>query len=120
MADPQVPPEIATALEKGNLIEAIKLLRQQKNLGLAEAKGMVEALQKQAKASGGNVKVNVKVKTAPTVRMAYKAPAHVGPERRPGLSPGEQPRGGGFPAVVAVIALALVALAVAAYFSFGG
>jgi hypothetical protein len=118
MADPQVPPEIAAALEKGNLIEAIKLLRQQKNLGLAEAKGMVEALQKQAKASGGNVKVNVKA--APTVRMAYKAPAHVGPERRPGLSPGEEPRGGGFPAVVAVIALALVALAVAAYFSYGG
>ena len=111
MADPQVPPEIATALEKGNLIGAIKLLRQRKNIGLAEAKGMVEAMQRQAQARGGDVKVNVKT----TVRTVHTPTRPVGIERRPGLSPGEVPRGGGAPLIAAVVILGLVAAGVALY-----
>jgi ribosomal protein L7/L12 len=44
MSQPQVlPPEVIQALERGKLIDAIKLLRQTRGLGLAEAKQAVEA-----------------------------------------------------------------------------
>ena len=81
-------------------------------MGLAEAKAMIEALQRQAQSkSGGNVKVNVKT----TVRTVRKPAAPAGIERRAGLSPGEQPRGGGLPAMAVVILLVLVVLGVAIY-----
>jgi ribosomal protein L7/L12 len=44
MSQPQVlPPEVIEALERGKLIEAIKLLRASKGLGLKAAKDAVEA-----------------------------------------------------------------------------
>jgi ribosomal protein L7/L12 len=44
MSQPQVlPPEVLRALERGQLIEAIKLLRQSRGLGLKEAKHVVDA-----------------------------------------------------------------------------
>ena len=53
-----LPPQVADALAKGNLVAAIKYLREQKpNLGLAEAKALIEAIQRQ---QGANLKVNVK------------------------------------------------------------
>jgi ribosomal protein L7/L12 len=46
-ADPrpsfQMPPEAAAAVKAGNLIEAIKVVRQETGLGLKEAKDFVEA-----------------------------------------------------------------------------
>jgi ribosomal protein L7/L12 len=44
MANPggSLPPKVVEALNKGNLIEAIKLMRSVSGLGLAEAKSMVE------------------------------------------------------------------------------
>ena len=44
MSQPQVlPPEVLRALERGQLIEAIKLLRQTRGLGLKEAKHVVDS-----------------------------------------------------------------------------
>ena len=37
-----LPPEAISALRAGKKIDAIKILREQKNIGLKEAKGMVE------------------------------------------------------------------------------
>lgn len=109
MANPQnLPPEIADALARGNMIEAIKLVRQQqKGLGLAEAKGLVEALQRQ-----GNVKVNVTT----TMRAARK-PAGLSPgfEQHAGLSPGEVPRGAGLQAVGAIVIAVVIAVIAAVW-----
>ena len=50
MAQPPVlPPEVLQALERGNLLAAIKLLRQQRGLGLREAKEYLEAMQQAVK-----------------------------------------------------------------------
>jgi ribosomal protein L7/L12 len=44
MSQPQVlPPEVIQALERGKLLEAVKLLRKTRGLGLAEAKQALEA-----------------------------------------------------------------------------
>ena len=50
MAEPgkTLPPDVAAALSRGNVIEAIKLLRTKHTVGLAEARALLEALQKQA------------------------------------------------------------------------
>ena len=37
-----LPPEAISALQAGKKIEAIKILREQKNIGLKEAKDMVD------------------------------------------------------------------------------
>jgi hypothetical protein len=42
--DAALPPEVTAALERGQVIEAIKLLRQAKGLGLKEAKEAVDAV----------------------------------------------------------------------------
>lgn len=111
MNDPQdLPPEVADALAKGNVIEALKLVRAQKNIGLAEAKSLVEALQKQ-----GNVRVNVKT----TVRTRRKPAANPATEQRAGLSPGEVPRSGAGPVIAVIVLLVLVAIGVAVYLKVG-
>ena len=107
MANPQdLPPEAADALARGNVIEAIRILRQQKNIGLAEAKGLLEAMQRQ-----GNVKVNVTT----NMRTVARRPAAPGPgfEQHAGLSPGEVPRGGGLSAVAVVVLLVVIAVGAA-------
>jgi ribosomal protein L7/L12 len=43
MAQSPIPPEVQQALQRGQLIEAIKLLREHTGLGLAEAKHVLEA-----------------------------------------------------------------------------
>jgi hypothetical protein len=107
MANPQnIPPEVADALARGNLIEAIKVLRQQKNLGLAEAKGLIETLQKQ-----GNVKVNVTT----TVRTVKKSPPGTVIEQHPGLSPGEVPRGNPARTLGVIVVLVVIAIGIAIY-----
>jgi hypothetical protein len=107
MADPRnLPPDVADALAKGNVIEAIKRMRQHTNLGLAEAKGLIESLQKQ----GGKVEVKT------SARTVLRPTPHAGIERRPGLSPGEVPRGAGGPVVAAIVLVVILALGAAAYF----
>ena len=118
----EIPPDVAAALQGGNIIEAIKLLRQ-RNMGLAEARSLIEALQRQ-----GAVKVKVKVDThmkAAADRPAGPtshphAPPHVHaalPGTAPGLSPGEVPRASGAAVLIGVVAAIIAVIAAAAYFS---
>ena len=44
-------PEVAAALQRGNMLEAIRLLREQTGLGLKEAKDAIESSQHDAHAS---------------------------------------------------------------------
>lgn len=49
-----LPPEVLAALQRGNKIEAIKLLRQLTGLGLKEAKDAVEAAPQHAQLGQGS------------------------------------------------------------------
>ena len=105
-----LPPDVAQALARGNVVEAIKLLRTKHNVGLAEAKGLLEALQQQAKAGAA---------AATAARAQSHASAHpmqahqhsVALAPHPShLSPGEMPRSSSaatFAMVVLVIAFAI-------------
>ena len=92
-----LPPDVIEALRKGNKIEAIKRLREATKLGLAEAKGLVDQLER-AKPSASQP----------------RAPQHNPPiPHRPGnLSPGEVPRSSGGGVAVAIL------LALAAFFAW--
>lgn len=82
-----LPADVRAALETGNKIEAIRLLRESTGLGLKEAKERVEAAGTDVRSSQAGV--------------------------APGLAPGEIPRGGNrFPGVIVVA----VAVALAAWF----
>ena len=127
-----LPPQVVSALQRGNLVEAIKILRQHRpQMGLAEAKALIDALQKQA-----NVKVNVKTNVTANVRQAAKPQAapmarastphahhapnpHAGPapSMDPHVSPGEVPRTSNTAAFVAVVVAIVVVIAAAEYFS---
>jgi hypothetical protein len=50
--NPAADPEILAALQKGNKVVAIKRLREVTNLGLAEAKNIIENLEVQLKQNG--------------------------------------------------------------------
>ena len=122
---PSIPPQVRAALESGNLIEAIKLMRQQMpQLGLAEAKALVDAMQRQG------VKVNVKTNVKTTVRSAphnqpasaviphHHAAMPTGPATAgPGLSPGEMPRTSASAALIFVAIAIFAVIAAAVYFS---
>ena len=119
MDDPRtsLPPQVTEALQRGNLIEAIKYLREHKpQMGLAEAKALIEALQKQ-----GGVKVNVKTNVTTNVRHASKphSPPHATPSAsmNPHATPGEVPRGGHGAALLAIIVGIVVVIIAATYFS---
>ena len=121
-----LPPQVADAIAKGNLIAAIKYLREQKpNLGLAEAKALIEAIQRQ---QGGNVKMNVKtaVKAAASPGMHQHSPpqspphspphAAMTPSMDPHISPGEMPRTSSGAAFAVMVVAIVVVLAAAVYF----
>jgi hypothetical protein len=121
-----LPPQVADALAKGNLIAAIKYLREQKpNLGLAEAKALIEAIQRQ---QGGNVKMNVKtaVKAAASPGMHQHSPpqspphspphAAMTPSMDPHISPGEMPRTSGSAGFAMLVVAIAVVIAAAVYF----
>jgi len=131
MADPlqNLPPQVTAALERGNLIHAIKLLREQRpQMGLAEAKALLEALQKQ-----GNAKVIVKTNVSTSVQHAAKphaapvphAPGPQGhrqhadppPSMDPHVSPGEVPRTSNSAAFFGVVVAIAAVIAAAAFFS---
>jgi len=91
---PTIPPQVLQALQSGNKIEAIKLLRQAASMGLAEAKNMVDALDAaKARTAADTARQGA---TSPRGLPAHHKPAPVNPylARRPGLSPGEMPRTG--------------------------
>ena len=120
MADPlySLPPPVVAAFQRGNVVEAIKLLRQHRpQLGLAEAKALVDALQKQ-----GQARVNVKTQVTTSVHHDSKphAPPHAPPDpatMNPHVTPGEVPRGGNAAAGIAIIVGIIVVLIAATYFS---
>ena len=94
-----LPPDIANALRSGNLLEAIKLLRKSKGVGLAEAKQLIEA----------HMRATTLGSTAPghAPRVAHKLET---PRRASNLSPGEVPRSDAGPwAIILVVAVAVVA-----------
>lgn len=126
---PQFPPEVLAALKQGNKMEAIKLLRERTNLGVTEAKALVDMLDKakgvigtaQAIASAVQPAKAAVAKAAAArsvarpagpVKMRPAASPHLA--RRPGLSPGEEPRDGS--GAWGIVVLIAVGLAVA--FSF--
>src|SRR5689334_18256438 len=101
---PQIPPEVLAALKQGNKIEAIRLLRERTNLGLAETKALVDMLDK-AKGVIGTAQAIANVVQPAKASAARSVARPVGPvkmrpaatphlPRRPGLSPGEEPRDG--------------------------
>ncbi|GAA6140642.1 ribosomal protein L7/L12 [Hydrogenophaga sp. 5NK40-0174] len=53
---PPVPPEVKAALDRGNKIEAIKLLREATGLGLKEAKDAVDQIE-----AGGELCMNIPI-----------------------------------------------------------
>jgi len=128
MSDPRqnLPPQVADALAKGNLVAAIKYLREQKpNLGLAEAKALIEAIQRQ---QGGNLKVNVKA-TAHAAMNPHSTPqsaahstphspshAPAPPSMDPHVSPGEMPRASGSAGFAMLVVAIAVVFAAAIYF----
>lgn len=120
MADPlySLPPQVVAAFQRGNVIEAIKLLRQHRpQLGLAEAKALIEALQKQA-----NVKVDVKTHVTPGVHHASKphgpqAHSTPTPSMSPHATPGEVPRGSNAAAALAIIVGIVIVAIAATYFT---
>lgn len=86
---PSLPPPVIAALQRGNTLLAIKLLRQSHGLGLKQAKDLVDLHRR----------------LHPNQRQSGPA---VGAER---LSPGEMPRGAGaaWPTWLAVAIAAAVA-----------
>jgi len=121
---PQIPPGVLEALKAGNKVEAIRLMREGTKLGLAEAKALVEMLDKVKGVAGpaqaiANVlqgKAMAAAQSRPAVskpdgpvRMHAHPQAHLNlPLRRPGLSPGEVPRdGSGAWGIVVLVAIGL-------------
>jgi len=112
---PPLPPDVADALAKGHLLEAVKRLRAASPMGLAEAKSVLEWHVRHNAQSG--VRKAVAARPAPS-DAAFHAPRHHPAKAhlpsRPGLSPGEVPKtsGGG----LGVVVLLIVAAGLAYYF----
>jgi ribosomal protein L7/L12 len=99
-AAPTLPPDAIDALKRGKLVEAVKILRAA-GFGLAEAKAILDQVQK-ATPDGARF-------------SAHKPAAHLH-VARPGLGPGEVPRGGGSGKWFALIVVGVVAVVAALYF----
>jgi hypothetical protein len=115
----QLPPDVAAALSRGNLIEAIKLLRGKYNIGLAEAKALLESLQKHA--SQAQIGMSGDAKPAPraatTMHVGQPHVPHAAMHVDPNLSPGEVPRASSGAVFAFVIVALLFVLGAAFYFS---
>lgn len=92
--------EVVNALRAGNKVEAIKLIREKSGMGLAEAKALADAYD-QFKGAAGAARSTI----AKHVTGAQQAP---GTTPLPGLSPGEEPRGGGALHVLVAVVFAIV------------
>lgn len=119
-----LPPDVAAALSRGNVIEAIKLLRTKYNVGLAEARALLEALQKQAAHAQihGQGQAKPHAKPAPHIPSGMK-PGHHHPHTAatlhidPHLSPGEVPNTQSGAFFAAVLLAILFVLGTAFYFN---
>jgi hypothetical protein len=101
---------VLAALRGGNKIEAIKLLRERTGVGLAEAKGIVDAHEAPAH---DDVADHMPARRPAVAFTRPKPSAHV---KRDGLSPGEVPRtSGGLQAAIFFVA---IAAAIGLYFAF--
>jgi len=116
-----LPPNVVEALQKGNKIEAIKLLRQMTKMGLAEAKSMID-MQSAGRTPGDKPPTVARPSNPNAQSLASQHPAPHAHTPAPtvsasGLSPGEVPRtaGGG----MAFLVLAVIAVIAAWYFLKG-
>lgn len=106
MATDVVSPKALAALQAGNKIEAIKIIRQLTGAGLVEAKAMVEHLQSTLpalKLAPGQSGLH------PAPAKATRASAYLGPH----LAPGEVPRlvgGGAWVTLILAVAAEIVFL----------
>jgi hypothetical protein len=115
----QLPPDVAAALSRGNLIEAIKLLRGKYNIGLAEAKAFLEAVQKQAHdGAAATTAARAKTHAAMTPMHAQHHQHSVAVLPHPShLSPGEMPRTSSSAFFAAVVLAVVFVIGAAVYFS---
>jgi ribosomal protein L7/L12 len=97
-----LPDDVRHALDRGNKIEAVRLLREKTGLGLKESKDAIERL--------AATRVSGSPQSAATGGMRPPASASNAPTRPTGLAPGEVPRSGGVLwRVVVGLALSLLA-----------
>ncbi len=110
-----VPPDVLNALRSGNQLEAIKLLRKTKGIGLMEAKATLDAFLRASAAGNANANAGAKPKPQPHAVTMQSRHTFVSP-RRAGevanyLSPGEVPReSAGTSAFVILVAAAVAAV----------
>jgi len=93
-----IPPDVLKALREGRQIDALKLLRKNSGVGLAEAKALVDAVLRSQAASqtkAGDTKLRISI------------PLH--PARDRNLSPGEVPRTSSGPWTIALVLGAVIA-----------
>ena len=112
---PPLPPDVAEALSKGHLLEAVKRLRAASPMGLAEAKSVLEwHIRHKAQSAAGKAGASRPAASDAALHPARHVPAETHLRSRPGLSPGEVPKtsGGG----LGVVVLLIVAAALVYYF----
>ena len=108
-----LPPVVLEALRRGDKVVAIKLLREMTKLGLAEAKGMIDALEAHEMGKGTAARP-----PAPSSGRDGMPHAHALLRPRPredDLSPGEVPRSMPFAGIAVMIAVAAIVLGVWLY-----
>ena len=95
---PPLPQDVAEALAKGHLLEAVKRLRAATPMGLAEAKSVIE----------WHIRHNA-IKAPATHHHAVRHHPTVHAPMRPGLAPGEVPKtSGGGMGIAILLAVAAV------------
>jgi hypothetical protein len=109
-----LPPTVAEALEAGNKIEAIRRLRGITGLGLKEAKDWIDSCER---TGGEPMREFDRPDGGEPAKARFAAPAAQAPlPGRPGLGPGEVPRGSGPGKWLALIAVGFFAILAALYF----
>ena len=106
-----IPPDVLNAMRNGNQLEAIKLLRKTKSIGLVEAKAILDAFLRASAAADAGAGATTRPHAASMhARHTYTSPRRAG-EVVNHVSPGEVARGGGAGAwsVLFLIAVAVVA-----------
>ncbi|SRR5260221_5080852 len=97
--DGSLPPDVIDALNKGRLIEAIKLLRTGNGIGLKEAKDIIDSHIRRAGAPVGSQVAKDAAAASQRRMIADHSTAS-------GYSPGEVPRGQNFAWVIMVLVAA--------------
>jgi len=116
-----LPKEVVEALRRGNKIEAIKLLRAAAKVGLAEAKGVIDALEAHANRGAPPAPPAAKAHSpSPSDARSHAPPQpqHLYRPHPDGLSPGEVPRTSLAPVAI-LVTIATVVLAAWALGKFG-